>query len=118
MKIQGVDQLVLEQVQEKTQRKSVENAERARIATRQQGQQQDNPAGRYDLGEAVEQVNKAMDAFNVRLHFQIDQESGDPYVLVIDKAEGKIIRRIPPDNLIKMAAEMQQVVGLLVNELV
>lgn len=119
MKVEGVDRVVLDRIEEKTTKPVVQETERARVHTEEQGERQ-RPAGdfRQELERSVRQLNQASDIFNIRLRFKLDEETGEIYVLVIDREEGKIIRRIPPENILKTAMQLQEMVGLLLDELV
>jgi len=115
MQVQGVDPLILGQVQERDRKLAVKEAERFPIIG---GQPEKSPGQSLDLEKVANKLNKATEAFDISIRFQIDRESGEVYVLVIDKNEGKIIRRIPPEDMVRMATQLQYAIGLLVNELV
>ncbi|TDA69428.1 MAG: flagellar protein FlaG [Clostridia bacterium] len=121
MKVEGVDRVVLDRIEEKTTKPVVQETERVRIeAEEQRERQRQRPAGdfRQELERSVRQLNQTSDIFNIRLRFKLDEDTGEIYVLVIDREEGRIIRRIPPDNILKTASQMQEMVGLLLDELV
>ncbi|GAW92909.1 flagellar protein FlaG [Calderihabitans maritimus] len=118
MKIQGVDASVLNQIQERTQKAKVQEAEKTRIDTENERRRRQEFSYHQSLESSVRQLNQMVETFNIQLRFKIDRESGEIVVLVIDKAKDKIIRRIPPDKIINLAAQMQHMVGLLVDELI
>lgn len=121
MKVEGVDRVVLDRVEEKVTKPVIQETERVRVETEEQRERQkERPAGdfRQELERSVRQLNQTSDVFNVRLRFKLDEETGEIYVLVIDREEGRIIRRIPPENVLKTALQLQQMVGLLLDELV
>lgn len=115
MQVQGVDPLILGQVQERDRKLAVKEAERFPIID---GQPERDHQPSPDLERVANKLNKTSEAFDIGIRFQIDRESGEVFVLVIDKNEGKIIRRIPPENMVRMATQLQYAIGLLVNELV
>ncbi|GEA16637.1 MAG: flagellar protein FlaG [Moorella sp. (in: firmicutes)] len=120
MRIEGVDPLILNQVQSQTQKPAVQDAKKINVDSEQEKRRQEGQAGysQGNLEQAVEKLNAATELFNIKLRFKLDHEKGEIYVLVIDAKEGKIIRRIPPENVLKVASQMQQLVGLLLDELI
>jgi len=118
MKIDGVDPLVVNQVINQTARSQVQSSRNIKTISdkkHQEGQQQDVQG---QLKDSVERLNKAADAFNIQLHFKIDQEENELYVYVVDIVENKVIRRIPPESFIEAASRMQKMVGLILDALI
>ncbi len=77
------------------------------------------------LNEAVEISNRAMEIASFSLQFRIHEESGRVQVKVVDSATEEIIREIPPEYMLKIAASIKEMldnlhemVGVLVNEIV
>ncbi|MGI9862414.1 flagellar protein FlaG [Moorella naiadis] len=118
MRVEGVDPLVLGQVQSQTQKPAVQDAKKISISA--EGEQQQGQQGytREDYEKAIKKLNSTTSLFDIKLKFKLDEESGQYYVLVIDAKEGKVIRRIPPENVLKIADQMQYMVGLLLDELI
>ena len=120
MRIEGVDPLILNQIQSQTQKASIQEPKKIHISTEldRRGEERRWGQGEGNLEEAVAKLNAATDLFNIKIRFQVDEEKGDLYVLVIDAQEGRIIRRIPPENVLRVASEMRQLVGLLLDMLI
>ncbi|WP_025774193.1 flagellar protein FlaG [Neomoorella thermoacetica] len=120
MRVEGVDPLVLNQVQSQTQKPAVQNTKKIDVNTEQEKRRQEGQAGysQGDLKQSVEKLNATTELFNIKLRFKVDREKGEVYVLVIDASKGKIIRRIPPEKVLKVASQMQYMVGLLLDELI
>ncbi|OIQ60538.1 flagellar protein FlaG [Neomoorella thermoacetica] len=119
MRVEGVDPLVLNQVQNQTAGFQVQESKGIKINTeRKQQQEERQQPGEKQLEKSVEQLNKAADAFNIELRFKVDRENNELYVYVVDVNEGKIIRRIPPENVMEVASRMQQMVGLILDTLI
>ena len=53
-----------------------------------------------------------------RIKVFVDDETGRPAFLVIDDESGELIREIPPEEILELAAKMKQMVGYLVDEVV
>ena len=83
------------------------------------------PVTRERLEEAVEISNLAMEISSFSLRFRIHEESGRVQVKVVDSATGEIIREVPPEYMLKIAASIKEMldnlhemVGVLVKEIV
>ncbi len=68
------------------------------------------------LNDAIEKLKDAGDIFNRRLDFKIDEETNRIMVKVIDTETNKVVKEIPPEQLVRLAAKIQEMVGLLVDE--
>ena len=70
--------------------------------------------------EKIERVAQAMDNYvssiQRDLKIQVDGDSGDIMVKVISKENGQVIRQIPSEELLMLAAKMEQMTGALFNE--
>lgn len=80
------------------------------------------PAGQhpepYSLAEteaAVFKLNRTTEAFNLSLRFKIHDETDRVVVQIIDSKEKKVIKEIPPENLLKLAAQIQDMIGVLLD---
>jgi len=63
----------------------------------------------------VSKINNALDAFSFNLRFKIHDESDRIMVQVIDKETDELIREIPPERLLRLAAQIQEMIGLLLD---
>jgi flagellar protein FlaG len=68
-----------------------------------------------EIDAAVNKVNSALDAFSFSLRFKIHDESNRVMVQVIDKETDELIREIPPERLLRLAAQIQEMIGLLLD---
>lgn len=73
-----------------------------------------------DLQAATQVMNDAMKISNYHLQFKIDKPSGRVQVKVIDSDTDKVIREIPPDQILACSARITEVLnnvaGFLVDE--
>lgn len=69
-----------------------------------------------NIDKAVENLRSAGDLFNKRLDFRVDEATNRIVVKVIDTRTDKVIKEIPPEQLLHLAAKIQEMVGLLVDE--
>jgi uncharacterized FlaG/YvyC family protein len=68
------------------------------------------------LNRAIGKLKDAGDIFKRRLDFKIDEETNRIMIKVIDTETNKVVKEIPPEQLIRLAAKIQEMVGLLVDE--
>ncbi len=72
--------------------------------------------GKVIVDEAIEKLRSAGDLFNKRLDFRVDEKTNRVVVKVIDTKTDKVIKEIPPEQLLHLAAKIQEMIGLLVDE--
>jgi uncharacterized FlaG/YvyC family protein len=68
-----------------------------------------------DIHALAEKMNESMQDMRYSLQFVPDMESGQVIIKVLD-VDGKIIRRIPPEFMVKLADKIGESTGLVVNE--
>ena len=68
-----------------------------------------------DTRDAVRQANKLMELFSRDLHFEMHKETGIVQISIIDRIEGKVIKQIPPDEVLNMIARIQEILGSLMD---
>lgn len=72
--------------------------------------------------EAIEHAVQALEDFIVAnersLNFSVHESTGEIVVKVISKADGKVIREIPSEEMLNHAAVMKKLQGLLFDETV
>jgi len=68
------------------------------------------------LNRAIGNLKEAGDIFKRRLDFKIDEETNRIMIKVIDTETNKVVKEIPPEQLIRLAAKIQEMIGLLVDE--
>lgn len=62
----------------------------------------------------MDAVNQDMQAIhNVALEFSIHKKTGETVVKVIDKDTGKLIRQIPPQEMLDLADKLEDMMGIL-----
>lgn len=129
MKIQGVDSLIINKVQEQTQKPIIQEVQKTKVENRYEDQvenryekQEENNKQQYAqkpdkiLDKAIKQLNQTAEALNVELKFIINQDSGRVVVKVIDKTHDKVIREIPPEKTVDLVAQMKKALGWFVDE--
>ncbi|NVK03034.1 MAG: flagellar protein FlaG [Oceanospirillaceae bacterium] len=67
------------------------------------------------LQKAAEQLNQLMQNGQRRLNFSVDENSNQVIVKVVDKTSQEVIRQIPGPEAIKIAENLDQVMGVIFN---
>lgn len=68
------------------------------------------------VAEAARKVEELFQSVRRSLQFRDDPTSGRMVVTVIDADSGEVIRQIPPEQMLRMAANLEQLNGLLLGE--
>jgi len=66
------------------------------------------------LAEMAASVQKSLNIMhNVDLRFSVHEASGRIMVIVTDESSGKVIREIPPLEILQLAAKLDEMVGMI-----
>jgi flagellar protein FlaG len=74
------------------------------------------PGKREVIDQAIAKLKGLGDLFNRRLDFRVDQETHRVVVKVIDTETDTVIKEIPPEQVLRLAAKIQEMIGLMVDE--
>ena len=66
--------------------------------------------------ELAEKINDHVKLFSTRLEFSYDIEKGRSQIKVLDKDSGRVIRQIPPEEMLSLIDKMEEIAGLIFNE--
>jgi flagellar protein FlaG len=80
------------------------------------GQAQPGPLDRAAIDQAVAKVSKALDSTSPRLKIEVDDETERVVITVVEQDSGKIIRQIPPEELLQLEKYLSSAKGLLLHE--
>jgi len=103
------------------QRSNLENAERT-FANLHLGKQSETQAGKPEeislqkLQNLTEAVDTYMQSLGVNLKFNVDERTDMVQVEVRDPDTDKLIRKIPADEMLDLAASIENMVGLFLNK--
>ena len=88
------------------------NTENEKIREARQEQQEEE--GKPTLAEKVVDVQKSLDIVqDTKLQFSIHEATGEEIIIVSDKSSGELIREIPSEEFLDLAAKIDQMVGLI-----
>lgn len=65
-----------------------------------------------ELIEQINQFNTDLANSNVTLKIQVDRETGKNLIKVIDRETGEVIREIPPEEVVRLEARIEKMIGL------
>ena len=128
MKIDGIDPLILNRIQEQAQRQHVEEADRANTDSRVT-RRYDSPEGRPEstagektlvdrLEEALQKLNDTTRALDLSLEFRLkeEREAEEQWkVEVRDLQQDETLKEMDPEEAIHVVAQVQSLVGVLLD---
>jgi len=71
---------------------------------------------KQQVSEAVKNMNDFLQMVRRTLQFTMDEDSGRMVVQIKDAETDQVIRQIPPENMLKLAKELDKLNGLLFEE--
>lgn len=77
---------------------------------------QSNPVDRAVIERAAAKVSKALDFTDPRLKIEVDDEAERVVIKVVEQDSGKVIRQIPPEELLQLEKYLSSAKGLLLHE--
>jgi len=69
-----------------------------------------------ELKEAVTQLNDTSEAMDLGVRFRLHEETERYIVQIVDRRENKIVKEIPPERLLNLVGQIQEMIGLLLDE--
>jgi len=71
---------------------------------------------REELEKTVHTLNRWMQSNSTHLKFRLHDKLNEYYVEIVDDQTNEVIREIPSRKIMDVAAKMQEMIGLLVDE--
>jgi len=68
---------------------------------------------RQDVEEMVDALKDLTETLQTSLNFSVDEGTNDIVVKIIERGTDKVIRQIPPEELLKLQEKMQDLTGFL-----
>jgi len=124
MKVDGIDPTHLNKIQEYSQKAVTRESEKQDPKQKQQDRvlNKDQQLSFWDrtsleeLEESIKKLNTTAEAFNVELRFRMDEQTKDHIVVsVIERETEQVIRKIPPEQVVNMVAQIQDLIGVFVD---
>ena len=71
---------------------------------------------REEIEQIAEFLNESSQLFNVGLRFNINEDVDRVIVSVVNRDTDEVIRQIPPEEVVDLAARLNEMAGVLFNE--
>ncbi len=68
------------------------------------------------LEKAVQKSNETAAVMSSQVRFEVDSQTKDVIVKVINKETGDVIREIPSEEMVRLASRVKELRGLIFNE--
>jgi len=88
--------------------RQVQNTQVANEASKAEKLKDRSEAQREELGQAVSQLNDFVQNVQRDLQFEVDNESGQTIVKVVDQSTQEVIRQMPDEVALRLAEKLQQ----------
>jgi len=75
-----------------------------------------NPSKQQAIEQAVKNVNDFVKPINNTLSFNLDQDTGQTVIKVVDLSTQEVIRQIPSEEMLAIAKALDTMKGLLVQQ--
>jgi len=127
LKIDGIDPLLLNRIQEQAERNQVEQSEQSSTENRvtREGRSSAMPQREAplvereinpeDMEKILEQLNETVRVFDQRLSFELHEETERWMIEVWDRENEELIKEIPPEDVLNVVAHIQNVLGVLLD---
>lgn len=74
---------------------------------------QDKQEIQKHLNQTVKKLNDQMDSLNINIKFGFNDKIDTMFVDVTEKHTGKLIRKIPSEETMKLAEKMKEIIGMI-----
>ena len=65
------------------------------------------------IERTVAALSEMLKQTNVSLQYRVDDATGDMVISVINRDTGDVLRQLPPDQILKMRQQLQELMGVL-----
>ena len=100
-----------------TTKRSNQKAEKAareeeKIINSDDLKKQDN----IDISEAIERVAGTAQLFNRKIHLEVENDTHEVIVKIVDSETKEVIRQLPPEEMVKLSKNAKDLKGLLIDK--
>ena len=74
---------------------------------------QDKKEIQQHLNNTVKKLNDQMDSLNINIKFGFNDKIDTMFVDVTEKSTGRLIRKIPSEETMKLAEKMKEIIGMI-----
>jgi len=68
------------------------------------------------LQKSIDEINQNIRIFNTKLSFSVDEPTGKTVIKVSDRETEEVIRVIPPLEFLKIAAKLNEIIGMIIDK--
>lgn len=65
--------------------------------------------------EAAKELNDVLDSLNKGIRFNVNDDTGDVVVQVVDRASDEVIRQFPSEEVVRLRSHIHDLVGMLLD---
>ena len=77
---------------------------------------QDKKEIQQHLNNTVKKLNEQMDSLNINIKFGFNDKIDTMFVDVTEKNTGRLIRKIPSEETMKLAEKMKEIIGMIFDQ--
>ncbi|WP_169308229.1 flagellar protein FlaG [Ferrimonas aestuarii] len=88
------------------------------VTATQEAQKQDDVELQERVEKATQGLNEFFSSIQKNIQFSIDEDTDRSVVKVLEASSGEVIRQIPAESVLELAAKMSKASGLLVEEMI
>jgi len=70
-----------------------------------------------EIFNRIEEINIQLESTNRSIRFSVDESSKDIVVKIVDRDSGELIKQIPPQEALQLKDRIQDVLGLIIEEI-
>ena len=71
---------------------------------------------REDAKNVADVMNKVAELVNSQLNFEVFEDTNQLYVQIVDRNTKKVIKQIPPKEMLELSARLKEMVGLILDK--
>lgn len=68
-----------------------------------------------DILELIVKIDRFVESLSTKISFSVDDRTGKSIIIVIEKDTGRIIRQIPPEEMLELAMKLEEISGIIFN---
>jgi uncharacterized FlaG/YvyC family protein len=69
-----------------------------------------------EIQDTLEKVNKSLNIKNIALNYSVDEKTKDIVIKVVEKDSDRVIRQIPPEQVLKLRGRIKELLGVIFDE--
>jgi flagellar protein FlaG len=116
MDVSGMNQASVITKQTGVQKTSQQQSGAVQNPVAAQAQADKSSVSKKDVHDMVEALKDLTETLKTTLNFSVDDRTNNIIVKIVDKDTDKVIRQIPPEDLLTLQEKMQDLTGFLLSD--